>query len=162
LKYVIYTVFLGLCSSITFTKKTPYPRQLRNKNHITTIIFDISGVLCKENTTALAKKIGLGTIAYYMATHWNHPSSVYLDMLETMSSEPKYQPSTCITYKKRIMPSSIVLWHQGHKTIHRVQADILDYIEQINDENYFNSPHEKQLATAITTCLFNPELMPDG
>jgi epoxide hydrolase-like predicted phosphatase len=126
----------------------------------TAIILDLSGVLFKENTTVLRQKIGLATLASYALTHWKNPSTVCFDLLETMSKHNEHQPPVQFKFKKKIMPRCIVEWHQGYKTCEQVQTELVNFIEQVAQENYFSSEQEKNLIRQIITLIFDREQLP--
>ncbi len=126
----------------------------------TAIIFDLSGVLFKENTTVLRQKIGIFSLANYALTHWKNPATVCFDLLEIMSKQSKHRPPEQFKFKKRIMPRCIVEWQQGHKTCYQVQVEVNDFIEQMAQQNYFSSTQEKDLIKQIVEIVFDAQHFP--
>ncbi len=125
------------------------------------IIFDITGVLFKENKNGFAKKIGFGTIARYTFTHWKTPGYTCLSMLNTMSCDSRHSPTTPIKLNGYLMPQCIVDLHQGSKTCAQTRAEITKYIEQLHTQNYFKSTMEKDITQHIVDLIFDPEQLPD-
>ncbi len=135
-----------------------YPRSLTKP---TTIIFDIPGVLFKENRAILRQKIGIRSLASYAVTHWKNPSTVCFDLLETMSKHPAHQPSVLLKFKEKIMPRCIVEWQQGYKTCDQVRTELVNFIEQMAEQNYFSSMQEKNLTQHIIKFIFDAQQLPE-
>ncbi len=135
---------------------------LKNRpSHASVIIFDITGVLFKENQKAFAQKIGYGKLASYALTHWKNPSYTCLDMLDTMSCDPIHKPVTEIKLKGRILPQCIVDLHLGTKMCVQVRQEIDQYIEQLDEQGYFASASEKSITREIIGLILDPEQLPD-
>jgi len=153
--YTIVTLLftMGIITPINF-----YSRSLTKP---TTIIFDISGVLFKENTAILAKKIGIRSLASYAITHWKNPATVCFDMLETMSKQDAHKPTVILTFKGKTMPRCIVEWQQGYKTCDQVRTELGNYIEEIAHQNHFSSLQEKNLTQHIINLIFDTQQFTD-
>lgn len=135
---------------------------LKNRpSHASVIIFDITGVLFKENQKGFMKKLGYGKIARYALTHWKKPIYTCLDMLDTMSCNPIHKPVTEIKLKGRILPQCIVDLHLGIKTCVKVRQEIDQYIEKLDAQGYFASASEKSITREIIGLILDPEQLPD-
>jgi len=149
---IIILLFVFVLTPINF-----YPH---SSTRPTTIIFDIPGVLFKENTAALRKKIGISTLASYAITHLKNPSSTCFNLLETMSKQTEHQPSTVLKFKGKIMPQCIVEWQQGHKTCAQIRTELVNFIQQAAQQNYFSSIQEKELVQNIIQLIFDSHEFP--
>ncbi len=153
-------VFLSFCMNLLVSnalgiQNTTTPQKNQS------IIIDVTTVLFKENTSALIRKIGLGSVLGYAITHWKNPGDVCLDLLENMSREPEQKPSTKLTYKDRVMPRCIVEWNCGQKCNKELRKDIEAYIQKLDKANYFSSQREKDIVYRILDLVFNPQELPD-
>ncbi len=126
----------------------------------TTIIFDMSGLLFKENRAILAKKIGIRSLASYAVSHWKNPSTVCFNLLETMSKQDRHKPPVTLTFKEKTMPRCIVEWQQGYKTCDQVRTELVNFIEQMAQKNYFSSMQEKNLIQHIIELIFDDQQLP--
>jgi len=147
---------LYMIATLLFTLLDIIPIQLYTHSlptRPTTIIFDIPGVLFKENIANLTKKIGICALASYAVSHWKNPATVCLNMLEKMSKQETDKPPDTLTFKGRPMPRCIVEWQQGYKPCDQVQSELNDYIEQIAHQNHFSSMQEKNLIKRITNLV---------
>ncbi|HEB41691.1 MAG TPA: HAD family hydrolase [Candidatus Dependentiae bacterium] len=149
---------ITLLFTIIITPINFYPRSLTKP---TTIIFDIPGVLFKENRATLRQKIGIRSLASYAITHWKNPSTVCFDLLETMSKHPAHQPSVLFRVEGKIMPRCIVEWQQGYKTCDQVWTELVNFIKQMAQQNYFRSIQEKNLTQHILKLIFDTQQLPE-
>ena len=143
----IYTIF-----ALTSTNSIAQEKNI--------IVMEISTVLFKENTSALVRKIGLGSLLGYAITHWKNPGDVCLDMLENMSKDPEQKPPIKLVYKNRVMPRCIVEWNCGQKSNQELRKDVEAYIQKLDKENYFSSQREKDIVYHILDIILNPEELP--
>src|SRR3989442_9840406 len=79
------------CTDIALT---PYKKNLTSNtpHKITTVIFDIGGVLFQENRSVFIKKVGLGKLTKYALFNWSNPETICLNTLHTISSQESAQP----------------------------------------------------------------------
>ncbi len=140
-----------------------YRRQIiKNRpTNASVIIFDITGVLFRENRKVFAQKIGPGTLARYTLTHWKNPGNTCLSMLSNMSCDSTHSPTTPFKLNGYLMPQCIVDLHQGSKTYAQTHVEITKYIKQLHIQNYFKSPMEKNITQHIVDLIFDPEQLPD-
>ena len=149
-----YTIVALLFTIVVITPINFYSRSLTKP---TTIIFDIPGVLFKENTATLRQKIGIRSLGSYALRHWKNPSTVCFDLLETMSKHPAHQSSTLLKFKGKTMPNCIVEWQQGHKTCDQVRTELVNFTERMAQQNYFSSIQEKNLIKHIIGLVFDEQ-----
>ena len=153
-------VFLLFVSCVTTSKRRR--RHHKQKRPIIlsepkAIIFDLSEVLFKENKWAFIEKIGFVNLAICTIKNGKNPGQVCLDMLEKMSREKQYKPTVSAKFKGRIMPQCIVEWQQGYKTCNQVRNEIIHYIAQLDEQQYFSSDQEKEITQKIITLIFDPK-----
>lgn len=122
------------------------------------ILFDLMNVIIKENQSGFTKKIGYGSIASYMLTHFKHPGYRCLDMFDAMSKLETQKPHIHITLKKRIMPRCLIEFQEGKKTAQETKDEILKMIELLDQEKHFSSTKEKMLMIKIINIIFDPEI----
>ncbi len=155
----LYMIVTLLFAIIAITPTQLYTHSLPKKP--TTIIFDISGVLFKENRANFTKKIGIRSLASYAVSHWKNPAIACLGMLETMSKQKAHKPPVTLIFKKKIMPRCIVEWQQGYKTCDQVRSELNNYIEQMARQNLFKSMQEKNLIKHIVNIFFDSQQLTD-
>jgi len=155
----LYKIVALLFAIIVIIPIQLYTHSLPRKS--TTIIFDMSGVLFKENIATLAKKIGICSLASYAVSHWKNPATVCLCMLETMSKQKEHKPPVTLIFKKKTMPRCIVEWQQGYKTCNQVRNELDNYIEQIARQSHFRSVQEKNLIKHIVNIIFDSQQFTD-
>lgn len=151
--------FAYLCIHLLPSSALGAPNTAAPKNQA--IIIEVTNVLFKENTSALIRKIGLGSVLGYAITHWKNPGDVCLDMLEHMSKEPGQAASTRLTYKDRVMPRCVVEWNCGQKCNQELRKEVVAYIQKLDKEKYFSSQREKDIVYRILELVFNPEELHD-
>ena len=125
------------------------------------IIFDITGVIFKENKRRMASKIGMKSIFAYVAKHRKNPLSVCFEILKKMSLEEKNTGTPRIMYKTYPMPECIALWQQGKVDNNYVTDSLLTYLEHLDTQNYFASRQEKQLMITMVHTLINTHKTPE-
>lgn len=133
---------------------------MKNKK-ITTIIFDLDGVLFQENRTAMAKKIGIGQLAKYALFNWSNPESKCLDVLHTISLQESDQPKIPLIHHGRNMPRCIIDWQLGRTSHKQVQQKLMQQIEALDKTKFFKSAHEKELTQRILDISLDPEHLID-
>src|SRR5271170_3554589 len=65
------------------------------------LIFNLHGILIKEDLGRIVKKIGFSKLASFAMTNWKNPVDSCLDILEKMAIEQKTQRSHCLIYQGR-------------------------------------------------------------
>ncbi len=125
----LHIIFISLFTIIVITPLQLYTHSLPRKP--TTIIFDLSGLLFKENIVNLTKKIGIRSLASYAVSHWKNPATACFGMLETMSKQKEHKSPVTLIFKKKAMPRCVVEWQQGYKTSDQVRSELNNYIEQM-------------------------------
>ena len=156
----LITVFLLFISCVTTSKRRKWHHKqiiTRTLSEPKAIIFDLSEVLFKENKSAFIEKIGFVNLAICTIKNGKSPGQVCLDMLEKMSREKQYKPTVPAKFKGRIMPRCIVEWQQGYKTCNQVRNEIIHYIAQLDEQQYFSSDQEKEITQKIIKLIFDPK-----
>ena len=122
-----------------------------------TVFFDLTNVVMKENQVGFAKKIGYGILASYAVTHWKSPGYRCLDMLHAMSNHESQKPHITISLKNRTMPRCLVELQEGKKTCAQAKDEIVQGIEHLDAQKFFGSCKEKSLMTNIMILILDPE-----
>ena len=154
-----YVIFTLLFTIIVITPTQLYTHSVPKKP--TTIIFDLSGLLFKENIANLTKKIGIRSLASYAVSHWKNPATACLGMLETMSKRKEHKPPVTLIFKEKAMPRCVVEWQQGYKTCDQVRSELNNYIEQMAHQNHFKNMQEKNLIKHIVNIIFDAQQFTD-
>src|ERR1700738_107113 len=74
------------------------------KNAKKIIIFDLDGVLFKENKPAFVKKVGFSDLAKYTLRTWSTPESICLDTLQCISTQEEKKHEVALMHRGRSMP----------------------------------------------------------
>lgn len=123
----------------------------------TTIIFDMTGVLFKENKVKLLRKIGIKRIINYVIRHRASPLKICLDTLQAIYNNEHHSiDASVVIFRKRAMPQCIVDWQLGLITqAHMV--NILDHhLYQLNQQKFFASKQEYKFVHHFFRTLLNP------
>ena len=118
-------------------------------------IFDISHFIA-EDTKQIIRKIGVGKITSYTLTHWRNPVDVCLDALEKMGKDKDHQSPISFMYKNKRMPHCIVAWQCGECMHEEVKNKLSAYLERIDQEGFFASAKEKDIALSILEIALDP------
>ncbi len=118
-------------------------------------ILDINHFIT-EDTKQIIRKIGVGKITSYTLTHWKNPVDVCLDALEKMGKDKDYASPITFMYKNRRMPHCIVAWQMGQCTHEEVKNTLSSYLEKIDQEGFFASAKEKDIALDILKVALDP------
>lgn len=121
------------------------------------IIFNLNGVLFKEDHMRVIKKIGFGRLASFALSSWKSPADLCLDVLEKMACEHKTGNSGKLMYQGRKLPECIVDWQLGTNTHVDVKKQIAQFIEKLYEQNYFKNKNEREITENIIDIAFNPE-----
>src|ERR1700722_12392486 len=124
------------------------------------IIFDLDGVLFKENKPAFVKKVGFGDLAKYTLRTWSTPESICLDTLDCISKQEQ-QPAIRLMHRGRAMPRVIMDWQLGHKTHTQVRTELAENIDALAAKNHFKNDQDKNLTKRILDISLNPEHLAD-
>ncbi len=128
-----------------------------HKNAKKTIIFDLDGVLFKENKPAFVKKVGFSDLARYTLRTWATPESICLDTLECISTQEIKKHETPLLHRGRSMPGCIVDWQLGDKNHIQVRQELAQHIDALAAKNHFKSEQDKELTKRILDITLNPE-----
>jgi hypothetical protein len=117
-------------NTISMTQEAGVPMRDTTKK---VIIFDLDGVLFKENKPAFIKKVGFGELAKYTLRSWTTPENICLDTLECISKCEDNQPEVPLTHRGRVMPCCIIDWQLGKKSHLQVRKELVVGMEVIAD-----------------------------
>lgn len=120
------------------------------------IIFDLDGVLFKENKPAFIKKVGLGDLAKYTLRTWSTPEGICLDTLDCISKQEQ-QPDIPLLHRGRAMPQVIIDWQLGQKTHTQVRTELAQHIDALAQKKHFKNDQDKDLTKRILDISLNPE-----
>ena len=140
---------------------TNYRDKERNKDmRKSNIIFDIDGVLFKENKLKIAFKSGLLKLLRYILTHRKNPFKLGLEIFHKMHLEEK-NDTISTKYKNYTMPKCISEWMKGKLSNKALIQKIDRFIEKLKIMNYFSSSYEKNLIQKLIKILLNENQIPN-
>ncbi len=146
------------CANIAPTPCTSKKEHiLSNPKKITTVIFDLDGVLFQHNKTAFAQKVGIGKITKYTLLTWANPETTCLNTLHTISSQESAQPNIPLIHRGKKMPCCIVDWQLGHSSHTQVRNELEKQIEILEQKNHFKNNQEKELVQRILDISIDPQ-----
>lgn len=145
-------------NTIPMTQEADVPMRDTTKK---VVIFDLDGVLFKENKPAFIKKVGFGELAKYTLRTWTTPESICLDTLESISKCEDNQPAVPLTHRGRIMPCCIIDWQLGKKSHLQVRKELATHIDALAAKNHFKNDQDKNLTKRILDISLNPEHLAD-
>src|SRR5579863_1588162 len=132
-----------------------------HKNAKKIIIFDLEGVLFKENKPAFVKKIGFGDLAKYTLRTWSTPESICLDALQCISTHEVKTHTIPLMHRGRSMPCCIMDWQLGDKDHVQVRQELAQHIDALAAKNYFKNEQDRDLTKRILDITLNPEHLAD-
>ena len=106
------------------------------------IIFDLDGVLFKENRIKLLLKSGIYKTIRYLVTHRRNPIKIGFDIMHKMSIEEDTGNRKPNMYKHYIMPHCVGEWMRGVISNTILLEKIDAFIEKLKKRNYFLSSYE--------------------
>lgn len=109
------------------------------------IIFDLDGVLFKENKLKIARKYGLGKMLFYLITYRKNPVKIGADVFKKMHEQWDQNTETVLFYKKTPLPTCVNQWMKGLISDKVLLENIDKFIESLKKVHYFTSEFEKTL-----------------
>lgn len=109
------------------------------------IIFDLDGVLFKENKLKIARKYGLLKILFYLITYRKNPVKIGSDVFKKMHEQWTQNTEPVLYYKKTPLPTCINHWMKGVISSKVLIENIDKFIENLQKMHYFASEFEKNL-----------------
>lgn len=127
--------------------------------HKTTIIFDIAGVLVKENRLKILAQLGLADTLRYFITHRRNPVNLLFSVLSELSKNENKttDDTTRIAYKGSLLPLCISQWQLGAITNAQLIEELKLAIENLHQHNFFASSFEKRMVEKMMHALVNTE-----
>ena len=109
------------------------------------IIFDLDGVLFKENKLKIIRKYGLSKMLFYLITYRKYPVKIGCNVFKKMHEQWDKNTETVLFYKKTPMPTCINQWMKGRISNKTLLENIDKFIENLKKMHYFASEFEKNL-----------------
>lgn len=129
---------------------------------ITTVIFDLNGVLIDAARFEIAREVGLGLCAVYLFQFCN-PGKIKARMfafLDTISGPQVVKKGEKLAYADGLpMPELMRQWKTGKKTGLEVIALVEKALESRRHKNFFYNSTEKALIRNIIRATFNPTIL---
>ena len=132
-----------------------------HKNEKKIIIFDLDGVLFKENKPAFVKKVGFTDLAKYTLRTWSTPESICLDTLQCISAQEEKKYEIPLMHRGRSMPCCIMEWQLGDKDHVQVRQELAQHIDALAAKNHFKNEQDRDLTKRILDITLNPEHLAD-
>jgi len=111
-------------------------------NKKTNIIFDLNGVLFKENKLSILRKSGILKLILYLITHKKNPVKIGFDVLHRMHLQKDKKKNTS-KYRTYEMPQCMSQWMKGVISNKYLLKKIKQFIQELHKLNYFASEFEK-------------------
>ena len=124
------------------------------------IIFDLDGVLFKENKLKIVRKYGLLKMLLYLITHRKNPVKIGYDVFNKMHEAWDNNKEPVLFYKKKPMPDCISEWMKGFASNKALLDNIDKFIENLKKVHYFASEFEKNLIKQIINILLDESEIP--
>jgi len=153
-----YTYCADNAQTISTSQKKPI---MHAQKKITTVIFDLDGVLFQRNKTAFAQKVGLGKITKYTLLNWANPETTCLNTLHTISCQESNQPHIPLIHRGKKMPCCIIDWQLGHKSHTQVRNELEKHLEALDQKNHFKNSQEKELVQRMLDVSIDPQYLND-
>jgi HAD superfamily hydrolase (TIGR01509 family) len=144
------------CAGITQTTASE-----NESTKITTIVFDLGGVLFQQSKTAFAQKVGLGKLTKYTLFNWSNPETTCLNALHTISLQESRQPSVPLLLRDKKMPCCIIDWQLGHTSHAHALNELKQQIEMLAQKNHFKNSQEKELVLRMLDVGIDPQHLND-
>lgn len=128
---------------------------------VTTVIFDVGGVLFLESRSVIVKKIGLGKLTKYAVFNWTNPETTVLNTLDTISSQDTNQPAIPLILREKRMPCCIVDWQLGRKSHVETRNELQKQVDALAEKNYFRNNQEKELVSRMFEVGIDPHHLAD-
>ena len=126
-----------------------------------TIIWDLGETLFTTSKLGVAYTIGLRHFLAYALFDWRNPN-IYpriFDILEKMDPSDTYPHAKATDLKGNELPVIMHKWLAGQIKEKELLISIYDYLDELDDQNYFVSAREKKLLKKAFEAMFNPETL---
>jgi HAD superfamily hydrolase (TIGR01509 family) len=150
----ITLLFIGCIATLFYVGLSP------RKKPISAAIFDLDGVLVRTSKEKGLKELGrLSVLRYVLSGH--NPANLHtkaFDILYRLRNEnPSTLPTFYPTHNGKPLPSIMNDWMLGAFTNKEILNQVLTFMERLEQEQYFDSNHEKRLLTKVMHIMFNPQ-----
>jgi HAD superfamily hydrolase (TIGR01509 family) len=143
---------LSLIHAIYCTNNTQKP----DEQKVTTVIFDVGGVLFQESKSTIIKKIGFGKLTTYALFNWTNPETTCLNTLNAISSQESKQPNIPLMLRGTKMPCCIIDWQLGRKSHLETRNILKRKIDKLDQKNFFKNSQEKELVLSMLEVSIDP------
>jgi len=126
------------------------------------IIFDIDGVLFKENKLKIVRKSGLVKMLFYLLTHQKNPVKIGYDVFKKMHEAWDTNKTPTLVYKKKPMPECVTQWMKGFISDKTLLEHIDKFIANLQKVKYFASEFEKNLIQQTIKIILDESQIPSN
>jgi len=160
-KIFIVILSYGILVISSTRPSTTLVGETMHENRKKIIIFDLDGVLFKENKPAFIKKVGFSDLAKYTLRTWSTPENICLDTLQCISTQEVKKHEIPLMHRGRSMPCCIMDWQLGDKDHIQVRQELAQHIDALAAKNHFKSEQDRDLTKRILDITLNPEHLAD-
>lgn len=125
------------------------------------LIWDLGGVLFKENHLGFAHKIGIRRFLAYTFVDKKTPfiEPLIFNILETFGTQQEELSQRVCTKRGAHIPSIMCDWFSGKKSSLEILEAVNQRIEELDKERYFISLRQKKLAQEAVRVMFDPHII---
>ncbi|MFC1841822.1 HAD-IA family hydrolase [Candidatus Dependentiae bacterium] len=124
------------------------------------IIFDIDGVLFKENKLKIARKSGLLKLLWYLITHNKNPVKIGYEAFKKMHEAWGTDKKPALMYKKHPMPECIAQWMKGFISNKALLEQVDKFFENLTKIQFFASEFEKNIIKQTLKIILDESEIP--
>src|SRR5581483_7413647 len=126
-------------------------------NQLNTVIFDVAGVLFKENKLKLLAKVGIWDTLYYVLAYRKNPLNTCFKALTHISNSSDSDPKTIrLYYKENKLPACITYWQKGEMSGNQILTTLNADIDNLDKCHFFKSGYEKKLVKKLLRLYIDP------
>ena len=125
------------------------------------LIWDLGGVLFKENHLGIAHKIGIRRFLAYTFVDKQTPfiEPLIFKVLETFGIQEEEVSQRVCTKRGTHIPAIMCDWFAGKKSSFEILEAVNKRIEALDKEKYFISPRQKKLVQETIRVMFDPKVI---
>lgn len=133
-------------------------KRTMNNPLVTTLVFDLVGVLFYINKLRVLRFIGRRDVIFYFLKTGKNPLDEGIMLLDRMRKEVPGQFQDKVTYKGTPLPRCLLEWNQDLISRDEAFEQIKHYFAELEKQHYFTSARHKRVILNLLGKIFSPEL----
>lgn len=124
------------------------------------LMWDLGGVLFKQNRFGIASSIGLGRFASYALFDWKNPNihTLLFKALNALGEQQVLETQMVCDEKGNPLPQIMCDWLTGKIAPPDLINRANTHLELLHEQDFFISHREKELLKESISVIFDPEL----